>query len=237
MKVLNLEGLTQYTTKLLEKIRSMMSAYIPLSGSTAITGVLRSYDEIQSTAPNAFRLANPKYGTIIRNDGDKTYFLLTNENDTYGSWNNLRPLSIVHSTGVVQFENGIEGNLSGHASSATSSTFMTGWSDNRNVNTTPNDYNGRLEVKGLKTNSKIGLSNNEIYSTVVGVRGWHDSTGGNAHELAFDGGGKIYHRHGSTDTWSSWQRFYTSENITYGTSGLTAGSSNLSTGSIYLQYE
>ena len=115
MKVLNLEGLTQYTTKLLEKVRSMMSAYIPLSGSTEITGVLRTSNEIQSTTPTAIRLANPKYGTIIRNDGDRTYFLLTNENDPYGSWNSLRPLSINNSTGSVLFENGLEGNLKGNA--------------------------------------------------------------------------------------------------------------------------
>ena len=36
---------------------------------------------------------------------------------------------------------------------------------------------------------------------------------------------------------SGWQKFYTTENLTYGTFALAAGSSNLATGSIYLQYE
>jgi hypothetical protein len=42
---------------------------------------------------------------------------------------------------------------------------------------------------------------------------------------------------GSTDDTSNWQTFYTTENITFGTSDLVAGSSALSTGHIYLQYE
>lgn len=36
---------------------------------------------------------------------------------------------------------------------------------------------------------------------------------------------------------SGWHNFFTTENITYGTSALIAGSSNLATGNIYLQYE
>ena len=42
---------------------------------------------------------------------------------------------------------------------------------------------------------------------------------------------------GNTSARSGWQKFYTTENITYGTSSLTPGSSVLATGSIYLQYE
>ena len=42
---------------------------------------------------------------------------------------------------------------------------------------------------------------------------------------------------GNTSARSGWQKFYTTENITYGTSALTPGSSGLATGSIYLQYE
>ena len=42
---------------------------------------------------------------------------------------------------------------------------------------------------------------------------------------------------GNTSARSGWQKFYTTENITYGTSALTPGSSSLATGSIYLQYE
>ena len=48
----------------------------------------------------------------------------------------------------------------------------------------------------------------------------------------------IYQRQtGNTSSKSGWHKFYTSENITYGTSALTPGSSGLATGNIYLQYE
>ena len=128
-------------------------------------------------------------------------------------------------------------NASNYASNAMTANSMSGWIDNRNVNTVPNDYNGKFEVKGLKANTAIGNPDFSSYSTIMGVRAWHDNTGGDSHEIAFTGNGQMFQRHGSTDTWNSWNRFYTSENITYGTSSLTAGSSYLATGNIYLQYE
>ena len=42
---------------------------------------------------------------------------------------------------------------------------------------------------------------------------------------------------GNTSATYGWYRFYTEENITYGTGSLTPGSSSLATGNIYLQYE
>lgn len=48
----------------------------------------------------------------------------------------------------------------------------------------------------------------------------------------------IYQRQtGNTSSKSGWHKFYTTENITYGTSALTPGTSTLTTGNIYLQYE
>lgn len=38
---------------------------------------------------------------MIRNDGDASYFLLTNQNDAFGTWNDLRPIQISNSTGIV----------------------------------------------------------------------------------------------------------------------------------------
>lgn len=94
-------------------------SYIPLSGSTAITGLLRSSGELQSTSANAFRSVYGNYGFIIRNDGSSTYFLLTASGDQYGSWNSLRPLYIENSTGLVVFGNGLKGSLTGNATTAT----------------------------------------------------------------------------------------------------------------------
>ena len=42
---------------------------------------------------------------------------------------------------------------------------------------------------------------------------------------------------GTTSATYGWYKFYSEENITYGTSALTPGTSSLATGSIYLQYE
>lgn len=93
--------------------------YIPLTGSTGITGPLRSNAEIQTTSQNAFRAVSGNYGFFIRNDGANTYFMLTNSGDQYGNWNSLRPLAINNSTGAVTLGNGAIGNLQGNASTAT----------------------------------------------------------------------------------------------------------------------
>jgi hypothetical protein len=122
----------------------------------------------------------------------------------------------------------------GHANT---SLVLSGWNDNRYVNTIPNDYNAKLEVKGLKSNASINSPDNSSFSTVLGLRAWADYTGGDAHELAFTAKGQMFQRHGSTDAWSKWNMMYTSENITYGTFALTPGSSALESGHIYLQYE
>ena len=47
------------------------------------------------------------YGLIIRNDGAKTYFLLTEAGDQLGTWNELRPLSIINGTGTVTSDTGL----------------------------------------------------------------------------------------------------------------------------------
>ena len=78
--------------------------------------------------------------------------------------------------------------------------------DNRSVNTIPNDYNSKFEIKGLKTNTVIGLTGEGTYSGVLGLRTWADSSGGNAHEFAFANSGNIYHRSGATTAFGSWAR-------------------------------
>lgn len=94
-------------------------SYIPLSGSTGVTGTLRSNSEIQTTSMNAFRAVAGNYGFFVRNDGSNTWFMLTNSGDQYGSYNSLRPMNINNSTGLVTFGNGLKGTLDGNASTAT----------------------------------------------------------------------------------------------------------------------
>ncbi len=90
--------------------------------------------------------------------------------------------------------------------------------DNSSVNTIPNDYNSVFEIKGLKYNATIGVSAEGTgvgasYSCVLGMRGWSDPSGGNAHEFALTGYGNIKHRTGSDTTWSAWKTLAYKEDI------------------------
>ena len=78
---------------------------------------------------NAFRIAATPYGFFIRNDGQNTYFMLTNSGDPYGGYNDLRPMSIANSTGNVSFGHGVGisgqlsvGNSNGNVKRTTIST-------------------------------------------------------------------------------------------------------------------
>ena len=63
--------------------------------------------KLSSEYPSQFRMVTDTYGSMWRNDGSNTYLLLTNVNDPYGRWNDLRPISVNNSTGKVSL------NLSG----------------------------------------------------------------------------------------------------------------------------
>ncbi len=47
-----------------------------------------------STHSDTYRIVSGKYGTFWRNDGNALYLMLTNENDSWGTFNNLRPLAV-----------------------------------------------------------------------------------------------------------------------------------------------
>ena len=83
--------------------------------------------------------------------------------------------------------------------------------DNRNDATIPNNYANNIRFRGLKTKSAIGNPSTDTYSYLVGLRGWSDTSGGKAHEFAFNDSG-INHRIGSTDAWGDWEKLVTSEN-------------------------
>ena len=83
--------------------------------------------------------------------------------------------------------------------------------DNRNIASKPTDYDNRITFAGLKTNSTIGNPSSTTYNYVVGLRGWSDTSGGKAHELAFNDTG-IFHRIGATDTWEAWAMLLTTSN-------------------------
>lgn len=88
---------------------------------------------------------------------------------------------------------------------------FTGWSDARSVNHVPNDYNGLFIMRGIKKLTTIGLSDSGAYATVCGWRGWADSGGGQAWEIASTNE-DLYTRHGHTTSWSSWAKILNSSN-------------------------
>lgn len=99
------------------------------------------------------------------------------------------------------------------ANSSHTHSSITTVGDNRSVATKPNDYNNKFIFQGLKSNSTIGSPTSDYYSYVIGLRGWSDSSGGNAHELAFNDTG-IYIRNGATTSWGSWKKLATISDIT-----------------------
>lgn len=72
----------------------------------ATTSRILASGEIQSTSAKAFRAIYGSYGFFMYNDGNSSYFLLTNKDDQYGTYNSLRPLAINNSTGAVTMSNG-----------------------------------------------------------------------------------------------------------------------------------
>lgn len=87
------------------------------TGDETITGVKtfndsnvitnKEFISLTSSPYGQFRAIDGNYGFFIRNDGVSTYFLLTNSNDQYGSWNSLRPLTIENASGKVRINNSV----------------------------------------------------------------------------------------------------------------------------------
>jgi len=105
-----------------------------VSGNLSGVGSISASGEIKSTAPNGFRIAYANYGLILRNDGNNSYFLLTDSGDANGSFNSLRPFLINNSTGRVSMNNGmststatISGLLAAHGGVQIGADADTGW--------------------------------------------------------------------------------------------------------------
>ncbi|QPI17927.1 hypothetical protein POP12_135 [Pectobacterium phage POP12] len=78
------------------------------TNKASFSGELISYN----SNGNGFRVVDlvTNKGSFIRNDGTRTYFLVTNANDPLGSYNSLRPFSFDMSTGLVFLDNGFTTN-------------------------------------------------------------------------------------------------------------------------------
>ncbi|EOX7148465.1 prophage tail fiber N-terminal domain-containing protein [Escherichia coli] len=76
-------------------------------------------DEIVARGGNQIRMIGGEYGALWRNDGAKTYLLLTNQGDVYGGWNTLRPFAIDKATGELVIGTKLSASLNGNALTAT----------------------------------------------------------------------------------------------------------------------
>ncbi|HGT5787604.1 TPA: tail fiber protein, partial [Escherichia coli] len=77
-------------------------------------------DEIVARGGNQIRMIGGEYGALWRNDGAKTYLLLTNQGDVYGGWKNtLRPFAIDNATGELVIGTKLSASLNGNALTAT----------------------------------------------------------------------------------------------------------------------
>ncbi len=76
-------------------------------------------DEIVARGGNQIRMIGGEYGALWRNDGAKTYLLLTNQGDVYGGWNTLRPFAIDNATGELVIGTKLSTSLNGNALTAT----------------------------------------------------------------------------------------------------------------------
>ena len=76
-------------------------------------------DEIVARGGNQIRMIGGEYGALWRNDGAKTYLLVTNQGDVYGGWNTLRPFAIDNATGELVIGTKLSASLNGNALTAT----------------------------------------------------------------------------------------------------------------------
>lgn len=135
------------------------------------------------------------------------------------------PQTYSHDTAYVGtdgclYSNSTKVSVDGHGHS-----YLKGWSDTRAAATTPNDYNGLFKVVGIKTaGTTLGLTSTQAgsYATIIGWRGWSDSSGGYSWEIASTDKNRLYVRSGSTTSWNNgWNQIAYVSDIPTKTSQLT----------------
>ena len=146
-------------------------------------------------------------------DGSGDVSLATTTNHTH----NYLPLSGGTMSNTNKVTNLNADLLDGYHASSFSLTshthsYIVTQGDNRSTATKPSDYINRITFAGLKNNATVGKPSSTTYNYIVGLRGWSDTSGGKAHELAFNDNG-IFHRIGATDTWETWAMMLTTSNF------------------------
>ena len=193
------------------------SKYLKLSGGT-LTGTLTVGDTSTSATAATIKSRNAS-GTYIQFVNGTTPTVEVGYDATFGAYlyndklnshptlclglaDNLREAIIYRYAGV---------NYNVWHSGSLKPYRFTSWPDARSVNHVPNDYNGLFIMRGIKELTTIGLSDGGKFATVWGWRGWGDSSGGHAWEIASTNG-DLYTRHGGTTSWTSWAKILNSSN-------------------------
>lgn len=193
------------------------SKYLKLSGGT-LTGKLTVGDTLTSALVATIKSSNAS-GTYIQFVNGTTPTVEVGYSASYGGYlyndkldshptlclglaDNLREAIIYRYAGV---------NYNVWHSGSLKPYQFTNWADTRSVNQVPNDYNSLFIMRGIKNLTTIGLSDSGAYATVWGWRGWADSSGGQAWEIASTNE-DLYTRHGHTTSWSSWAKILNSSN-------------------------
>lgn len=193
------------------------SKYLKLSGGT-LTGTLTVGDTSTSATVATIKSSNAS-GTYIQFVNGTTPTVEVGYNATYGAYlyndkldshptlclglaDNLRGAIIYRYAGV---------NYNVWHSGSLKPYQFTNWADTRSVNQVPNDYNNLFIMRGIKDLTTIGLSDGRNYATVWGWRGWPDTSGGHAWEIASTDN-DLYTRHGETTSWTSWAKILNSSN-------------------------
>lgn len=193
------------------------SKYLKLSGGT-LTGTLTVGDTSASATVATIKSSNAS-GTYIQFVNGTTPTVEVGYHATLGAYlyndkldshpslclglaDNLREAIIYRYAGV---------NYNVWHSGSLKPYQFTNWADTRSVNQVPNDYNSLFIMRGIKNLTTIGLSDSGAYATVWGWRGWADSSGGQAWEIASTNE-DLYTRHGHTTSWSSWAKILNSSN-------------------------
>ncbi|MCV8493825.1 tail fiber protein [Escherichia coli] len=152
---------------------------LPLSGG-ALTGGLTAAGEIISKSANGLRIAYGNYGFFIRNDGSNTYFMLTDSDNSLGTYNRLRPLIINNANGAVTIGNGlnvtggINGSLNGNAATATKLQTA------RTIGGVSFDGSANINLPGVNTTGNQNTTGNAATATKL-------QTARNINGVPFDG--------------------------------------------------
>lgn len=78
--------------------------------------------------------------------------------------------------------------------------------DTRDSATTPSTYSRSVQSHFKKSSVINAPAGGGFYSTVLGIRGWADNSGGKAHEFAFTDNNQVYIRSGFTPSWEAWRK-------------------------------